>query len=85
MRRSPYSPAYATVVAALVEARKAAGLTQVELAERLSKPQSFVSKIERSERRVDVLEFCAIARALGVRPAVLLALIDSELPAHIIS
>ena len=56
MSRSAHTDAYATVVAALVDARKAAGVTQVVLAARLSKPQSFVSKIERGERRVDVLE-----------------------------
>ncbi|MDB5701482.1 MAG: hypothetical protein JWL66_1681 [Sphingomonadales bacterium] len=43
-------------------------MTQTELARRLSKPQSFVSKIENSERRVDIIEFCAIARALEIDP-----------------
>lgn len=52
--------------------RKAAGVTQVELAERLGKPQSFVSKVERGERRVDVIEFCQVAEALGHDPAELL-------------
>ena len=80
MSRSVFTAAYATVVAALVDARRSAGVTQVELAARLSKPQSFVSKIERGERRIDVLEFCAVARAIGVQPAVLLAAIDTALP-----
>ena len=52
--------------------RKAAGITQVELAERLGKPQSFVSKVERGERRLDVIEFCQVAEALGHEPAKLL-------------
>ncbi|MDE3102490.1 MAG: helix-turn-helix transcriptional regulator [Chloroflexota bacterium] len=47
-------------------ARKRAGLTQVEAARRLGKPQSFVSKIESGERRVDVVELKAIAKAYGV-------------------
>ena len=68
------------MVAALVDARRSAGVTQVELASRLSKPQSFVSKIERGERRIDVLEFCAVARALGVKPAALLEAIETVLP-----
>jgi transcriptional regulator with XRE-family HTH domain len=49
----------------MVEARKAAGLTQHALALRLKKPQSFVAKYEGGERRLDVVEFVTIARALG--------------------
>ena len=52
----------------LVEAREEAGLTQVELGKRLRRPQAFVSKIERGLRRVDVLEFLEIARAIGFDP-----------------
>ena len=52
----------------LVEARKEAGLTQVDLAKKLSRPQSFVSKFERGERRLDVIEFLDIAEALNVDP-----------------
>jgi transcriptional regulator with XRE-family HTH domain len=80
MSRSVFGGAYATFVDELVAARKRAGITQVQLAEKLSKPQSFISKIERGERRIDVIEFCAVARALGVKPAALLKRIDSKLP-----
>jgi len=52
----------------LVETRKAAGLTQVEVAEALGKPQSFVSKYERGERRLDVIEFFDVALAIGIDP-----------------
>jgi transcriptional regulator with XRE-family HTH domain len=52
----------------LVAARDRAGLTQQELAERLGKPQSFVAKYEGGERRLDVVEFVVIARALGADP-----------------
>ena len=79
MARSPFHPAYAEFIAGVVEARRAAGLTQVQLAERLSKPQSWVSKIERLERRLDVLEFCDVARALGLRPAALMQRIERKL------
>ncbi|MET0986417.1 MAG: helix-turn-helix transcriptional regulator [Steroidobacteraceae bacterium] len=48
----------------LVAAREKAGLTQQQLAERLGKPQSFVAKYEGGERRIDVIEFLALARAL---------------------
>ncbi len=52
----------------LIEAREEAGLTQVELGEKLHRPQSFVSKIERGLRRVDLLEFIEIAKAIGFDP-----------------
>jgi transcriptional regulator with XRE-family HTH domain len=52
----------------MIKARKAAGLTQHELARRLKKPQSFVAKYEGGERRVDVVEFLTIARAIGADP-----------------
>jgi transcriptional regulator with XRE-family HTH domain len=57
---------------------KQAGLTQAQLAKKLSKPQSFVSKMERGERRLDVVEFDAVARALGVDPIRLLKQFYSE-------
>lgn len=52
----------------LVQERKKTGLSQAELAERLSRPQSFVSKYERGERRIDVVEFEQVAQALGIDP-----------------
>jgi transcriptional regulator with XRE-family HTH domain len=51
----------------LIEARRKAGLTQIELAQKLSKPQSFVSKYELGERRLDVVEFLEVTEALGVK------------------
>lgn len=54
--------------AVLVATRREAGLTQAQLAERLGKPASFIAKIEIGERRVDVVEFAAIARALKLDP-----------------
>jgi transcriptional regulator with XRE-family HTH domain len=84
MSRSAFTDGYAAVVSAIVEARKLAGVTQVELAARLAKPQSFISKIERGERRIDVLEFCAIARALELPPAALLDQINVRLPPKIV-
>jgi transcriptional regulator with XRE-family HTH domain len=53
----------------LVAAREGAGLTQQQLADRLEKPQSFVAKYEGGERRIDLIEFIAIARVLGFDPA----------------
>ena len=52
----------------LIEARNNGGLTQADLAARLGRPQSFVSKYERGERRLDVVEFGDVAKALGIDP-----------------
>lgn len=49
-----------------------AGITQVGLAERLGRPQSFVSKYERGERRLDVIELCEVCHALGIDPVAFL-------------
>ncbi len=46
--------------------RREAGLTQVDLARRIGEEQTFVSKFERGERRLDILELRHICRALGV-------------------
>ena len=51
--------------ALLIDVRTKAGLSQAEVAKRLAKPQSFVSKFERGERRLDVVEFKSVAQALG--------------------
>jgi transcriptional regulator with XRE-family HTH domain len=52
--------------------RKGAGLTQRALAEKLRRPQSFVAKCENGERRIDVVEFVVLARALDASPEALL-------------
>jgi len=50
----------------LIKARKETGLTQVELAQLLNVPQSFVSKYERGERRLDFTEFIELAELLKI-------------------
>jgi transcriptional regulator with XRE-family HTH domain len=50
---------------ALRKARQDAGLTQVEVARALKRPQSFVSNCESGERRIDVIELDEIARLYG--------------------
>ena len=62
--KSLRSPAHVRLLQLLVAAREKAGLTQQQLATRLGKPQSFISKYEGGERRIDVIEFIAIADAL---------------------
>lgn len=70
---------YEALRKALIEARHAAALTQSEVADRLSKPQSFMSKLEQGERRLDVIEFIEVCRVLNADPvAVLSKLIGRE-------
>lgn len=52
----------------MVAARERAGLTQQQVAKRLQRPQSFVAKYEGGERRLDVVEFLTVARALDADP-----------------
>lgn len=62
----------------LLEARRARGLRQTDLADRLGRPQSFVSNYERGERRLEVSEFIVIARVLGVDAAAVVAELVAE-------
>jgi len=66
------------VLVMLRERREAAGVTQAQLAEKLRKPQSYVAKVEGSERRLDVIEFCNWATALGSSPSRLIADMEAE-------
>jgi transcriptional regulator with XRE-family HTH domain len=66
MGRWVTSPSYGAAVGVLVAARKAAGLTQRQLAAKIGRPYTVIANIERGERRIDVVEFIAIARALSV-------------------
>ncbi|MGQ0770718.1 helix-turn-helix domain-containing protein [Acinetobacter baumannii] len=54
--RSIHDPRYQDLIKKLIELRESKNVTQVELARRLNKPQSYVSKIEILERRIDVIE-----------------------------
>jgi transcriptional regulator with XRE-family HTH domain len=66
MKKSIYSNGYQLFLQTLRNAREAAELTQEEVAERIDQTQSFVSKYERGERRLDIVETLAICDAIGV-------------------
>lgn len=66
MDKSIYTREYEALLHELRDARKAAGLTQVELARRIQEDQSWVSRVESGERRLDVMELRALCRALGL-------------------
>ena len=68
MQKSLKSAEYARLVEILVAARHKSGIRQQALAKRLGRSQSFIAKYEGGERRIDVVEFVTIARALGADP-----------------
>lgn len=69
MPKTIWSEAQKALIASLVQARKAAGLSQAALAGRLRCQQSLIARIESGERRIDVLELVILSRAIGVNPA----------------
>lgn len=64
MASSLHSGKYQVFREMIVEIRKNADITQVQLAKELGKPQSYISKVENGERRVDFTEFIELATAL---------------------
>jgi len=73
------SPDYRAAIGVLKAARIELGVSQRELARRVGKPPSFVNKIEQLERRLDILEFIAIAEAMGLEAGRLLERIRAGL------
>lgn len=63
MPNSMHSQKYQIFREMLVDARLKSGLTQMELAQKINKPQSYVSKYERGERRLDFTEFIEVVIA----------------------
>lgn len=68
MQKSLKSAEYTRLIAMLVAVRKDADVKQQALAKLLGRPQSFVAKYEGGERRIDLVEFVAIVRALNADP-----------------
>jgi len=62
MPKSIHSIEYKKIVEKLRRAREEASLTQTQTAEKIKKPQSYISKIERGERRIDVAELVTLAK-----------------------
>lgn len=64
MNKTLGSRQHEALIAFLIERRKAAGLSQEELAAKLGEYQSFVARMESGQRRVDVVEFLSLAAIL---------------------
>jgi transcriptional regulator with XRE-family HTH domain len=80
MSKTVFSGAHKHLVRVLKDARKKSGLKQEEVAQILGRERTVISQIETGQRRVDVLEFYAIARALEVSPEELFADLVKKLP-----
>jgi transcriptional regulator with XRE-family HTH domain len=65
---SVFTRRYRLLLSILISLREGKGLSQRQLAKKLKKPQSFVSKYERGERRLDIIELLDITRALEADP-----------------
>jgi transcriptional regulator with XRE-family HTH domain len=74
-------PRYKSFRETLISARARTGLTQRDIATHVARPQSFVSKYELGERRLDVVEFIHVARALEMDPLKLFAAVVADQPA----
>jgi ribosome-binding protein aMBF1 (putative translation factor) len=72
LRKTLRTRGHRNLIAVLIAARRKAGLTQRDLAARLKRPCSFVGRMEAGERRMDIIEFIEIARALEADPRQLL-------------
>ena len=79
MKNSPYDVAYFELRRILKDLREAKHLTQAQLAHKLSVPQSFVSKYETGERRLDVIETAQICQALETSITHLLSKLSKQL------
>jgi transcriptional regulator with XRE-family HTH domain len=80
MDKSIHSVQYKTFLKVLREARRRAGLTQTDLARRVGESQSFVSKCERGERRIDVIELRAFCTAFGISLKTFDGILERRLP-----
>jgi transcriptional regulator with XRE-family HTH domain len=79
IRKSVHSTEQLALRELLIEARDRSGLTQHKLARRLGTHQSFVAKYEGGERRLDVIEFVVIARAIGADPVRMLRSLTAKM------
>ena len=80
MARSTHTEPYKILLGVLIEARQRAGVTQTELARRINRPQPYMSMVERGERRIDVIQFYAIMKALGADPEEVFRELIAKLP-----
>jgi transcriptional regulator with XRE-family HTH domain len=71
-RKSVFDAPYIEIIDRLVARRRELEMTQADLAKAFGEDQSFISRVERRQRRIDVYEFVRLCRALRVDPATVL-------------
>ena len=81
MEKSVHTREYEVLLKLLRETRRAAGFTQVQLAESIGETQSHLSKMERGEVRLDLLQLRTICHALGTMLPTLVAELETRLAA----
>src|SRR5688572_25570057 len=79
VKKTTYLAQRKRLLALLRETRTKAGLTQAELASRLHRDQTFVSKYETGERRLDILELRDVCRAIGIDFKQFIRALDTDL------
>lgn len=79
MEKSILPRDYPVFLTVLRRARRDAGLTKTELAERIDKPQSFVSKVERGELRLDIVQIRTVCHAVGTELPTLVTTFETAL------
>ena len=80
MDKTIYTREYTVLLRLLVERRQRSGLTQSELAKKLGLTQSTVSKFERGDRRLDVIQLRTICAQLGVSLSEFVADLEKRIP-----
>jgi transcriptional regulator with XRE-family HTH domain len=82
MEKSIHTPEYTVMLRLLRQERERAGVTQVELAARLRQTQSFVSKIELGDNRLDLIQLRTILGLIGVRLTDFVERFEREVERH---
>lgn len=75
-----YQIRYSVLIESLIAARKELDLTQLEVAQRLGKPQSYIAKIEGKDRKLDVVEFVELCETIHQDPSELIKVLRSDKP-----
>ena len=81
-RKSSFEDPYIAIVDRLIERRHELKMTQADLGAVYGEDQSFISRVERRQRRIDVYEFILLCRALRLDSAKMLKEIELQFPAE---
>ncbi|OZB17382.1 MAG: transcriptional regulator [Rhodobacterales bacterium 34-62-10] len=79
MSKTLASSGHHALVQAMLDARKASGLTQMELAQKLKCQQSLIARMESGQRRIDAVDIVRWARAVGVEPKAFIDVVSEHI------